>query len=127
MKKATKNYGKELILDLHGCDARKFKRITITRFLRELCRLIDMKRCKLTWWDDYGLPKAARQTERHLKGTSAVQFIMTSNITIHTLDLMGSVYLNIFSCKAFDAREAAAFSRKFFVGRVASATTIVRK
>ena len=52
---------------------------------------------------------------------------MTSNITIHTLDLMGNVYLNIFSCKDFDAKKAADFSRKFFEGRVAGATTIVRK
>ena len=86
-----------------------------------------MKRSKLTWWDDYHVPKAYRQTEPHLKGTSAVQFIMTSNITIHTLDLLSHVYLNIFSCKDFDARKAAEFSRKFFDGRIVGFTTVVRK
>ena len=86
-----------------------------------------MKRCELFWWDDYGLPPEECQTEPHLKGTSAVQFIMTSNITIHTLDLLGSVYLNIFSCKNFDVKKATEFSRKFFEGKVASATTIDRK
>ena len=127
MKKFTKNYGKELILDLHGCNTKKFTRRALRRFFQDLCSLIDMERCELFWWDDYGLPAEEWQTEPHLKGTSAVQFIMTSNITIHTLDLMGNVYLNIFSCKDFDAKKAADFSRKFFEGRVAGATTIVRK
>ncbi len=89
--------------------------------------MIDMERCELFWWDDYGLPEEEKQTQPHLKGTSAVQFIMTSNITIHTLDLMGNVYLNIFSCKDFDTKKAADFSRKFFEGRVVNAKTIIRK
>lgn len=127
MRKIIKSYGKELILDLHKCNVRKFTRNTIRRFFRELCSLIDMKRCEIYWWDDYGLPSKECQAESHLKGTSAIQFIMTSNITIHTLDLMGNVYLNIFSCKDFDDRRATKFSENFFEGKVASATTIVRK
>ena len=127
MKKTTNNYGKELILDLHSCNAKKFTRRALKRFFKDLCSLIDMERCELFWWDDYGLPAEERQTEPHLKGTSAIQFIMTSNITIHTLDLMGNVYLNIFSCKDFDAKKATDFSRKFFEGRVVSAKTIIRK
>lgn len=127
MKKATKSYGKELILDLHGCNTRKFTRREIKKFFKDLCGLIDMKRCELFWWDDHGLPAKERQTEPHLKGTSAIQFIMTSNITIHTLDMMGNVYLNIFSCKDFGTKKATDFSRKFFEGRVASAKTIIRK
>ena len=127
MKKSTKNYGKELILDLHGCNPRKFKRSTIKKFFSELCSLVDMKRCEMYWWDDYGLPKEERQTEPHLKGISAIQFIMTSNITIHTLDLLGNVYLNIFSCKDFDANTVKRYSSKYFEGRVASATIVVRK
>lgn len=127
MGRAIKNYGKELVLDLHDCNAKKFTRSALGRFLRDLCGLIDMERCELFWWDDHGLPAEEQQTEPHLKGTSAVQFIMTSNITIHTLDLMGNVYLNIFSCKNFDAKKATDFSRKFFEGRLASARTIIRK
>ena len=127
MKKTTNNYGKELILDLHSCNAKKFTRRALKRFFKDLCSLIDMERCELFWWDDYGLPAAERQTEPHLKGTSAIQFIMTSNIIIHTLDLMGNVYLNIFSCKDFDTKKATDFSREFFEGRVASAKTIIRK
>lgn len=97
-----KNYGKELILDLHECDPSTFNRKSIEDFFKVLCDKIDMQRCELFWWDDFGLPPEERQTEPHLKGTSAVQFIMTSNITIHTLDIMKRVYLNIFSCKDFE-------------------------
>jgi len=122
-----KPYGKELILDLHNCDPKRFKRVTIKKFFRELCELIDMQRCELFWWDDYGLSKEERQTEPHLKGTSAIQFIMTSNITIHTLDILKSVYLNIFSCKDFNAKKAAQFSRNFFGGKIVNQVVIKRK
>ena len=37
-------YGIELILDLHGCDASKFTRESITEYFEQLCDLIDMQR-----------------------------------------------------------------------------------
>ncbi len=124
--KKQKNYGKELILDLHDCDPNIFNRRMIQKYFREICDLIEMKRCELFWWDDYGLPKKERQTEPHLKGTTAIQFIMTSNITIHTLDILKNTYLNIFSCKDFDAKKAAQFSRKFFKGKIVNQKVIER-
>ncbi len=85
-----------------------------------------MQRCKLSWWDDHGLPPEEQQTEPHLKGTTAIQFILTSNITIHTLDLLGNVYLNIFSCKEFDADAAAEFSARWFEGEAVNHHVIER-
>jgi S-adenosylmethionine/arginine decarboxylase-like enzyme len=73
-----------------------------------------MKRCELYFWDDYGVPKEERQNVPDTKGTSAVQFILTSNITIHTLDLLGTVYVNIFSCKNFDRKIAEEITREWF-------------
>ncbi|UCC30476.1 MAG: S-adenosylmethionine decarboxylase [Phycisphaerales bacterium] len=107
-------YGQELILDLHGCDATKFTRSLIERFCIELCDLIDMERSDLHFWDDVGVPEEERQTDPKTKGTSAVQFILTSTIVIHTLDLMKAVYVNIFSCKEFDTDEAAEFTANWF-------------
>ena len=109
-----KNYGKELILDLHKCDPRTFNRKSIEDFFKTLCKHIDMERCELFWWDDEGLPPEECQTEPHLKGTSAVQFIMTSNITIHTLDIMERVYLNIFSCKDFNENFVEGWAMNWF-------------
>ncbi len=91
------NYGKELVLDIHNCDPTTFTRKHIRNYFKKLCSLIDMERCQLHWWDDYEVPPEEQETEPHLKGTTAIQFIKTSNITIHTLDLLKSGYLNIFS------------------------------
>ena len=107
-------YGQELILDLHGCDASLFNRDDLTRFFRLLCKQIDMKAEALHFWDDVGVAREERQTEPHAKGTSAVQFILTSTIVVHTLDLLGKVFINVFSCKPFDAAAAEAFCVEFF-------------
>lgn len=123
----VKPYGKELVLDIHNCDPSTFTRRSIKSYFEELCTLIDMKRARLCWWDDHGIAHDEQETELHLKGTTAVQFIRTSNITIHTLDLMKNVYLNIFSCKDFDTNVAKAFSQKWFRGEVANAHVIERK
>lgn len=110
----TKSYGQELILDLHGCDITTFTREVIEQYFIELCDLIDMERHDLHFWDDVGVPEDEQQTDPKTKGTSAVQFILTSTIVIHTLDLMKAAYINIFSCKEFDTEEAANFTIKWF-------------
>ena len=121
-----KEYGKELIVDLYECDVSKFNREDIKLYFKELCSLIQMKREKLVWWDDLYVLKANRETEAHLKGTSAIQFIKTSNITIHTLDILKTAYINIFSCKNFDSRVAINFTKKWFDGKVKSSTVLKR-
>lgn len=121
-----KLYGKELILDLYQCDASTFTRKSIKQYFEDLCVLIDMHREKLIWWDDFGLPPEEQEVEPHLKGTTAVQFIKTSNITIHTLDIMKHAYINIFSCKDFDAKTAEDFTKKWFKGNIIQATVINR-
>ena len=121
-----KNYGKELILDVHKCDEKLFKRKHLKVFLKEVCERIDMKRCKLCWWDDLYTPKKERETEPHLAGTSVVQFITTSNITIHTLDILKRVYLNLFSCKDFKEKEVISFVKKWFKGEVVNSKVIQR-
>jgi len=107
-------YGTELILDLHGCDASRFIRSDLAEYFTRLCELIDMERCDLHFWDDVGVSEDEQQTDPKTKGTSAVQFILTSTIVVHTLDLMKTVYVNIFSCKEFDVDEAAEFTAKWF-------------
>src|SRR3954471_24418749 len=104
-------YGWELILDLHGCDNGTFNRASLDSFFTELCERIDMERCVVHFWDDVGVPAEEQQLLPHTKGTSAVCFILTSSIVIHTLDLLGAVYVNIFSCKPFDRRSASEFTQ----------------
>ncbi len=119
-------YGKELILDLHECDVEGFHRKFIELYFIALCKKIDMARCELHFWDDLDTPESEKQTSPHTKGTSAVQFILTSNITIHTLDELGKVFINIFSCKDFDSNIVAGFSEKWFRGKVVKKTEVTR-
>ena len=121
------HYGKELILDLHGCEPSRFTRTSIEEFLGELCDLIDMERCDLHFWDDLGVPEEERQTDPKTKGTSAVQFILTSTIVVHTLDLTGAVYVNLFSCKEFDADEAAEFTARWFRASEWTSNVVLRQ
>ncbi len=121
-----KSYGKELILDLKDCNPDTFNRQNITEFFTELCELIDMEQCDLHFWDDVGVPDNECQTDPKLKGTSAVQFIMTSSIVIHCLDLLGTVYVNLFSCKDFDISEAANFIESWFEGVTVKRVEVVR-
>lgn len=119
-------YGYELLLDLHNCDPLIFNRNSIDQFFTELCELIDMEKCEVHFWDDIGVPLEEQQTEPHTKGTSAVCFILTSTIVIHTLDLLRTVYVNIFSCKSYDPEVAAEFTKKWFRGDIRNSTFIER-
>jgi S-adenosylmethionine/arginine decarboxylase-like enzyme len=120
------NYGVELILDLHGCDSSKFTRESISGYFERLCELIDMKREVLHFWDDVGVPDEDKQTLPHTQGTSAVQFILTSSIVIHALDQLGAIYINIFSCKAYDPKLAEQFTVEWFGASDCSARFIER-
>ena len=120
------NYGKELILDLHDCDPSTFNRKSIREYFNRLCDLIDMEKEKLCWWDYQGVPIEEQDTEAHLVGTTAVQFIKTSNIVIHTLDLLGNVYINVFSCKDFDENAVKDFSEKWFNGKTVNSQVVNR-
>jgi S-adenosylmethionine/arginine decarboxylase-like enzyme len=114
MDKSDKPYGYELIMDLHGCDVDKFTRRSIGEYMKAVCTAIDMKREDLHFWDYEGVPDEDLPKEAHLLGTSAVQFITTSNIVIHTLDLLKAVYINIFTCKEFDEKVAEQITKEWF-------------
>jgi len=114
METKEKPYGYELILDLHGCDVSKFNRESLENYFEKLCKAIDMKRANLHFWDDEGLPPERHQTLPHTKGTSAVQFILTSTIVVHTLELLEAAYVNIFSCKPFESKVAEELTKAWF-------------
>ena len=112
-------YGYELVLDLKNCDTSRFNRESIDKYFTSICRLIHMEKCVVHFWDDIGVPPEDQQIEPHTKGTSAVCFILTSTIVIHTLDLLEATYVNIFSCKSFNSSQAIDFTAQWFGGDVA--------
>lgn len=105
------SYGQELILDLHGCNNATMD-VDIQGFCEELVELVDMQ------IEDFHLWASDPDDEKNprLFGISAIQFIQTSNITVHMLPLLqgGSVYVNLFSCKPFDAGIATRFVQQYF-------------
>lgn len=114
MNKTQKPYGFELIMDLHGCDVSTFNRESLKGYFEKICDAIEMEREDLHFWDYDGVPEEEIPNEAHLVGTSAVQFIKTSNVVIHTLEMLEAVYANVFSCKAFNATIAEKITKEWF-------------
>ena len=120
-------YGQELLLDVYDCDVTMFNRKDLTRYFIELCDIIDMVREDLHFWDYEGVPEKDKPYDQpHLLGTSAVQFIRTSNIIIHTLDAYKAVLIDVFSCKEFDSEVVRKFTESFFKGKVGKSTLLER-
>lgn len=117
----TGSYGPELLLDCSECDPTTFTRKSIKGYMKALCKAIDMQREDLHFWDDKDVPGDEKRTEPHVVGISAVQFIITSSIVIHTLTKLERVYVDIFSCKLFDEGAAKSLTWNWFkAGRVGS-------
>lgn len=121
------DYGLELILDLHQCDANTFTRQSIGDYFDGLCELIGMQAEDRHFWDDEGLPPECCQTNPKTCGVSAVQFILTSTIVVHTLTKLKAVYVNIFSCKDFDKDAAKRFTVQWFRAGRHHSTSVARR
>ncbi len=121
------SYGVELIMDLHGCDPITFTRNSIDMYFSRICGLINMEKCDVYFWDDVDVSPDEQQTLPHTKGTSAVCFILTSTIVVHTLDLLDAVYINVFSCKAFNPKVTEDFTVTWFRAQDCQATFIERQ
>jgi S-adenosylmethionine/arginine decarboxylase-like enzyme len=127
-KEQPQDYGQELILDIHDADPHTFSRNDIANYMKHLCdNVLHMEREDLHFWDYEDEPKLKAKQPPHLKGISAVQFIKTSNITIHTLDDLKKVFVNIFSCKAFNPDTAEKFTVEYFRGKTAQRVHTIRK
>lgn len=106
----TGTYGLHVLCDLYDCNPETFNRESIEAFLTKLCVKIDMDREDFHFWDDVGVSEEKKQTEPQTKGTSVggvfqkrvgIQFIITSTVVIHCLDILKRVYVDVFSCKDF--------------------------
>ena len=124
-------YGPELILDVHSCNPRTFTKRSIKKYCITLCDLIDMKRYKLVFWNDqwwrrWFLPWTC-MTEAHTDGITAIQFIATSNITIHTLHQLEEVHINVFSCKEFDPEVVEKFTKEWFEAKIVAQNLFIER
>lgn len=116
-----KNYGSELVLDLYDCDPEIItSKKKLNEFVVKICRLIKMKR--------YGPPLIERfgLNQDFTAGYSLVQLIESSSITGHFSELWNSAYLNIFSCKRFDADKSREFAKRFFKAKKIKSRLLIR-
>lgn len=95
-------YGYELIIDLKNC--KNISKHSLDSFVIKLCQLIKMKRfrkCQVVYFG-----------KDRFKGFSLMQFLTTSSIVGHfTKD---EAFINIFSCKRYNVREAVRFTCEWF-------------
>jgi len=118
-KKSTKKWGMSLHLDLHGCNARILDdRKAIKEYVQQLCKEIKMER--------YGPTRVAKFGKGWRYGLSAMQFISTSSITLHSVPPLNANYIDIFSCGKFDPEKAKKYSMEYFQAKTAKATFIKR-
>ncbi len=120
-------YGYSSVLDVVECDSSTFTRVSIEEFLVALCDAIVMEREDLHFWDYEGDPEGYEVAPSHLRGVSAVQFIKTSSVVIHTLDELDTVFLDLFSCKPYDVNKVIGIVESHFKGDVYMCQTFARR
>ena len=124
--RGARNYGMELTMDAYNCDMSRFTRQSIGEYFDRICELIGVTPEARYFWDDVGVASAERQTEPKLQGTSAVQFILTSTIVLHSLDQLQQVFVNVFSCGSFDASRVEGYTLKHFASSILEPHVIIR-
>jgi S-adenosylmethionine/arginine decarboxylase-like enzyme len=103
----TKNWGYHYRFNgIGNIDLVKSKE-NIENFARELVKEIKMIPYGEPWVVHFG------DTEE-VAGHTLTQLIMTSNISGHFVDKTGEIFIDVFSCKDFDAGFALMCIKKFF-------------
>lgn len=107
-------------LDIHNCDPGLIRDgEAIGRFAGELCRLLEVS--------PYGPPQVVNFGRGEVEGYSLVQLIETSLISGHFANQTDRAFIDIFSCRYYDPRAAAEFSRSFFGGESYNLNCLLRK
>jgi len=106
-RKGKRSWGYHLIVNAGGCDPEAIRsKEVIRQFSEELVQRIDMVA--------YGKPQIVRFGTSVQKGYTLVQLIETSCISAHFSEESNEVYLDVFSCKTFEKKDALAVFTKYF-------------
>lgn len=108
IKNRKKILGMELILDLYDCNLKIItSKKKIQEFINRICRVIESKKYGPSLIKRFG-------STRWGEGFSFLQFIEGSSITGHIVEPQRKCFVTIFSCKEFNPKQAANFTKKFF-------------
>lgn len=107
-------------VDLHDCNPQTIRSAeAIERFAKELCERLAVKRFGPTQVVEFG-------DDPKVHGYSMTQLIESSLVSAHFAEQTNSIYLDIFSCKFYDAAEAVRFALAFFEGTAGEALSVLR-
>ena len=112
-------WGKLTAINLNSCNNKIRNKKEIKKFIQKLCVLINMEKV--------GPTKVKKFGEGELKGYSAFQFIKTSSITCHFDEMQNRAFIDIFSCKDFNAKKATNFAKKFFGAEETQLKILIRE
>lgn len=108
-------------IDIYECDPGKIRDAEFIRqFVVDLCDLIEMKRFGETQVVHFG-------EDERVAGFSMVQLIETSLISAHFANQTNAVYLDVFSCKAYDPETVRRFAQITFGGGSSSLNVTLRQ
>ena len=113
------HFGYHLMLDCSGCNNNIASRDSIYNFTIDLVNRIDMIAHgePIIEYLLLGDPK---------QGYSMLQLITTSNIAGHFMELDGTAYFDVFSCKVFDIEIAKSVVEEYFAPKKMRVNFITR-
>ena len=115
-----KAWGLASAIDIYNCSPEKIRDEQVIRqFVIELCDLIGMKRFGDTQIVNFG-------EDERVAGYSMTQLIETSLVSAHFANLTNTIYLDVFSCKAYNPEIVQEFSQKYFEGARSSLNISLR-
>jgi S-adenosylmethionine decarboxylase len=101
-------WGLSTQIDMYGCDPDLIRsRDAIEQFTHRLCDMLKVERFGPTQIVRFG-------NHPEVYGYSMVQLIQTSLVSAHFAEDTNAVYLDVFSCRYYDATEAVDYAREFF-------------
>ncbi len=122
MGDSTEYWGISSSIDLYECDLALMQNAdAICEFVKILCDdQIKMKRYGDTQVVFFG-------DEPRVQGFSMTQLIETSLVSAHFADASRAIYLDVFSCAAYDPDEVAKFAAGYFKAAKHNVNVVVRK
>ena len=116
---AIKPWGKSVAIDLYGCAHERLTNPDLPKeFIAEVIKIVDMEAHGPCYIDRFG--------EGEIEGYSAMQFIKTSSITVHLDEVGNRAFIDIFSCKHFEAAPAEKYAKNFFGAKTSKVVELTR-
>jgi S-adenosylmethionine/arginine decarboxylase-like enzyme len=117
----SKAWGLSTAVDLHDCDPDLLRNAeAIKEYAKKVCVIIESKPWGPCHVQHFG-------TSPEVAGYSMMQLVETSLVSGHFANKTNRIFLDIFTCKYYDAIKVVEFSKEFFKAKDASFRCVLRK